>query len=227
MMALGKRFETAEAHAVPLTTPGSAPDALRLVKPPWKFEPKPLPPKLRTAKATPGTMPRAPRQPPEKPTAENRRGSLCTTSAKPSAPPVPAMLTVKDTFHDWWVGSGLGAHIAGAWLAPFVRSTEVALLRTGTAWLSTRVATAQPLRSLLVASQLQAAGEGPPGQGGPTVSAAPSSECVKYCPPVAPVKPHTAVGDDSASARFTRTLLDVARPAEDSALTLATQAQGL
>jgi hypothetical protein len=77
------------------------------------------------------------------------------------------MLTVKDTFHDWWVGSGLGAHIAGAWLAPFVRSTEVALLRTGTAWLSTRVATAQPLRSLLVASQLQAAADGPPGQGGP------------------------------------------------------------
>jgi hypothetical protein len=92
---------------------------------------------------------------------------------------------------------------------------------------SVRGATAQLLKSLLMAPQLQLAGGGPPGQGGPKVSAMPLSEWVMNGPPVAPVKPHTAVGEDNASARFTATLLEVVRPAEERALTVATQVQGL
>jgi hypothetical protein len=126
------------------------------------------------------------------------------------------------------VGRELGAQIAAAWLPPLVSVTEAALLSTGTLMSSVRGATAQLLKSLLVASQLQLAGGGSPGgQAPPTVSAEPPNVCVKNCPPVAPVKPHTAVGDANANARLTATLLEEARPAEDSALTLATQAQGL
>ena len=61
-------------------------------------------------------------------------------------------------------------------------------------------------------------------QGAPSVSETLGALCVKYCPPVAPVSPNTALGAPNARAKLIAPLRLKASPAPDRVDTLATHA---
>ena len=172
-------------------------------------------------------MPCAPKQPPEAPKAAYPRGSACTTRANPSAPPAPAMVTMKLAFQDWCVGRGFGAHRPEHCVPPLVSTAEEGEVRMGTTAASDIIAVAHMERSLVDGVQPQLADCCCGLQACPTNALACVIVCVKNWPPVAPVTPQIAVGEARASARLRLADREKERPAPESEDTVTAQVQGL
>lgn len=86
---------------------------------------------------------------------------------------------------------------------------------------------AHMLMSLTAPGRAQVAGVGGVAQGAPTVALMELTVWVKNAPPVAPVTPQKAVGEESAAARLMVALRVDTRPAPDTLVTDAVQVQGL